>query len=329
MTRLLKRVATTITIILCVSAMNVAAQSAEEVYELYQKGMKAIEAKDYETAINDLTASLTMYGKITDFEGIEGIDVIKEGAEQALSQTYYTYAMDLYQEKNFDKALEHFKNTENIAKNSNNNDLAARASSYIVRVYVSKASAAFVEKQYDETITAADEALKIDNENDMAYLWRGRAYKEKNDLGKMKADLDKCMELTKDNEQKVTTYSNAAKIAGAAYMSAGTTAITNKKYTEAISNLETAVSYPEINANAYYYLALAYNALSKWNDAVTASNKALAMDLKDPSATYLELGKAYEGLGKKTEACNAYKKVTTEQFKKVADYQIQQVLKCN
>jgi hypothetical protein len=53
------------------------------------------------------------------------------------------------------------------------------------------------------------------------------------------------------------------------------------------------------------------------------------MDLKDPSATYLELGKAYEGLKKTSEACAAYKKVTSEQHKKVADYQMQTVLKCN
>jgi len=329
MTHLIKKVTAIITMILCMSAMNISAQTAEEVYSLYQKGIKAIEAKNYEAAINDLTTSLELYEKITNFEGLDGIGEIKEGTEQALSTTHYNYAMDLYQEKNFDKALTHFKKAEEVATKNNNNELAGRASVYIVRVHISKASAAFNEKQYDETISSAENVLKIEKDNEMAYLWRGRAYKEKGDLGKMKTDLDKCMELTKDNEQKATTYSNAAKIAGAAYMSTGTDAIKNKKYIEAVSNLETAVTYPEINANAYYYLAMSYNLLSKWNDAVNAANKAISMDLKDPSGTYLELGKAYEGLGKKTEACNAYKKVTAEQFKKVAEYQMQQVLKCN
>ena len=326
MTCLFKKVRTIIATILCISAMNVAAQSAEEVYDLYQKGMKSIEAKNYETAINDLTASLNIYEKVTDFEGIE---TIKESAEQALAQTYYVYGMDLYQEKNFDKALEQFKNAEDFAKNIGNNDITTKASTYVGRVYVSKSSAAFTEKQYDEAIIAAAEALKIDNENETAYLCRGRAYKEKGELDKMKTDLDKCIELTKDDKQKATTYSNAAKIASAAYMNAGTDAIKNKKYSEAISHLETAASYPEVNANTYYYLAMSYNALSKWNEAVTAANKALSSDLKDFSGIYLELGKAYEGLGKKNEACNAYKKVTTDQYKKVADYQMQNVLKCN
>jgi len=323
-----KKVTTIFTIIFCAWTMNVAAQSAEEAYDLYQKGIRAVEAKDYEAAINNLVASLNMYEGI-DPEGLEGIETVKEGAKQALVQTYYAYGMDLYQEKDFDKALQQFKNTEDFAKKTNNDDLATKASAYIGRVYISKASAAFTEKQYDETISFADEVLKTDNNSEAAYLWRGRAYKEKGDLNKMKTDLDKCMELTKDDEQKATTYSNAAKIAGAAYMSAGTDAIKNKKYADAVSHLETATSYPETNANTYYYLAMAYNALSKWNDAVTAADKALTMDLKDPSATYLELGKAYEGLGKKTEACTAYKKVTTEQYKKVADYQMQTVLKCD
>jgi tetratricopeptide (TPR) repeat protein len=321
-----KKVTAIFTIIFCVLTMNVFAQSAEEAYDLYLIGVKAVEAKDYEAAIKDLTASLKMYEGITDLAGAE---TVKESAQQALSQTYYAYAMELYQEKNFDKALEQFKNAENFAKSNNNEDIAARASSYIGRVYISKASATFTDKQYDETIAAADEVLKMENENEMAYFWRGRAYKEKGDLNKMKTDLDKCMELSKDDEQKEKTYSNAAKIAGAAYMTAGTDAIKSKKYAEAVSNLQTAVSYPEINANAYYYLALSYNALSKWNDAITAANQALTMDLKDPSATYFELGKAYEGLGKKTEACGAYKKVTSEQYKKNAEYQMQTVLKCN
>ena len=324
-----RKVTTIFTIIFCAWTMNVAAQSAEEAYDLYQKGIKAAEARDYEAAIKELTASLSMYDGITDLEGLEGIETVKEGAKQALAQTYYAYAMDLYQDKDFDKALELFKNTEGFAKNNNNDEIALKAAGYIVRVYVSKASAAFIDKQYDQTITAADEALKLDSDNEAAYLWRGRAYKEKGDLNKMKTDLDKCMELTKDDEQKATTYSNAAKIAGAAYMSAGTDAIKNKKFSEAVTHLETATAYPEASANTYYYLAMAYNNLSKWNDALTAANKALSMDLKDPSGTYLEVGKAYEGLGKKDEACNAYKKITAEQYKKVAEYQMQTVLKCN
>ena len=313
-------------IIFCASAINVAAQSLEEAYDLYQKGVKAAEAKDYPAVIEYLTASIDMYAGITDLEGAEGVE---GSARQVLSQMYYNYAMELYQGKDFDKALSLFKSAEELAQRSNLDEIATRASSYIGRVYISKASAAFTDKLYDETIEFSEGALKIDAENENAYFWRGRAYREKGDLNNMKTDLDKCIELTKDNEQKEKTYSNAVKIASAAYMNAGMDAIKNKKHTDAIANFEIAVSYPEVNANAYYYMASSYNALSKWNDAVTAANKALSMELKDASGTYFELGKAYEGLGKKAEACAAYKKVTSDQFKKSAEYQMQTILKCN
>ncbi|MCL2511590.1 MAG: hypothetical protein FWF09_06030, partial [Bacteroidales bacterium] len=62
---MLKKVTTIITIIFCVLTMNVFAQSAEEAYDLYQQGIKAVGEKDYEAAIKDLTASLTMYETIT------------------------------------------------------------------------------------------------------------------------------------------------------------------------------------------------------------------------------------------------------------------------
>lgn len=326
MKHLLKRVSIVLAVVFCVGIYSATAQSAEEAYSLYESGIKALETKNFETAISSLSKSIEMYGSVT---GVEGAATIEQSAKQALMQAHYAYGMNLYQDKNFDKALEQFATTAEQAKNNNNGDLLQKAMQYQGNVYNSKASTLYNEKDYDGAIAAANEALTFDADNEMSYFWRGRSYDKKDDLNNMKADLDKCMELTKDDAKKAKTYANAAKIAGAAFMNAGVNDIKNKKYTAAIESLKIAVSYPDINPNAYYYTAVAYNGLSKWNEAIEAASTALTMELKDPSATYYELGRAHEGAGNTTEACNAYKKVTTGQSKQAAEYQMQHVLKCN
>lgn len=315
-----------LTIIFSAAVFFAAAQSAEEAYTLYQAGAKALEVKNYPDAIQNLDKSLKMYEGVT---GLDGTEAIKESAKQGLMQAYYAYGMQLYQEKDFDKALEQFQTTVEMAKANNKEDMVEKALKYQGNVYNSKASALFNEQKYDEAIEAANQTIALDPDNEMAYFWRGRTYDKMDDLDKMKADLDKCIELSKGDPKKEKTLSNAAKIAGNAYMSAGIAQIKEKKYAEALGFLDIAIAYPEINPNAYYYAALANNELSKWDAAIEAAKTALTLELKDTSPTYYQLGKAYEGAGKTAEACDAYKKVTTGQSKQAADYQIEHVLKCN
>ncbi|MDR0363909.1 MAG: hypothetical protein LBH92_02680 [Bacteroidales bacterium] len=314
------------TIIFSISVSFAAAQSAEEAYELYQSGVKALEAKNYEAAIDNLNKSVKMYEGVT---GLEGTEVIKESAIQGVMQAHYAYGMQFYQDKDFDNALEQFRTTIDLAEKHNNDDLKDRALRYQGSVYNSKASALFNEQKFDDVIEVTTKAIEFSDDNEMAYFWRGRAWDKKNDLDKMKADLDKCIALSSNDPQKAKTVSNAGKIASNAYMSAAVTQIKDKKYAEALEFLNIAVIYPDVNPNAYYYAALSCNALSKWDAAIEAATKALSLELKDTSPTYYELGRAYEGAGKTAEACNAYKKVTSGQSKQAADYQIEHVLKCN
>jgi hypothetical protein len=76
-------------------------------------------------------------------------------------------------------------------------------------------------------------------------------------------------------------------------------------------------------------MAIAYNGESKWDDAITAANKALELETADKSDIHFELGKSYEGKGDGAAACQSYKSVTGGANVSAAKYQIEQVLKCN
>ena len=80
----------------------------------------------------------------------------------------------------------------------------------------------------------------------------------------------------------------------------------------------------------HYYLALAYSKEKNYEDAISSAQKALSIEPdKDKSDVYFALGLAYEGKGDSTNACSAYKKVTTGPNVEAAKYQMTQVLKCS
>ena len=69
--------------------------------------------------------------------------------------------------------------------------------------------------------------------------------------------------------------------------------------------------------------------LPNWQKAIEFGNKAVNLEQKSKSKIYFELGKAYEGIGNKSEACNAYKKVTDGPNVAAAQYKVNTEFKCN
>ena len=97
----------------------------------------------------------------------------------------------------------------------------------------------------------------------------------------------------------------------------------------AVKYINDSFKYAPGNADAYYYLAIAYNKTKEFAKAVEAANKAISKKEGDKSDIYFELGKALEATGDTAGACDAYKKVTTGPNVDVAKYQITQTLKCS
>ena len=105
-------------------------------------------------------------------------------------------------------------------------------------------------------------------------------------------------------------------------------AVQAKKYNDAVSNLLASQEYNNTDASSFYYLALAYNELSQYDEAIAAATKALELQPENTSDIYFELGKSYEKKGDNATSCDYYKKVTAGNNVAAAKYQIEQVLKC-
>jgi len=80
-------------------------------------------------------------------------------------------------------------------------------------------------------------------------------------------------------------------------------------------------------------MALANNGLSNWDNAADAAQKGL--ELSDGESDefkakfYFELGNAYKGAGKFSDACEAYTNAKHGRFVENAKYEMDVVLNCN
>ena len=158
-----------------------------------------------------------------------------------------------------------------------------------------------------------------------AYYGLGLVYKKQENLPLMKENLDKSIAGAGDDTKLI---GNAKDAASSAFQKAGALQLQSSKYAAAVENLLASQEYDNTEPRTYYYLAIAYNGLSKWDEAITAANKALELQTDDKSDIYFELAKAQENKGDKANACTNYKNVTAGNNVEAAKYQITQVLKC-
>jgi tetratricopeptide (TPR) repeat protein len=138
--------------------------------------------------------------------------------------------------------------------------------------------------------------------------------------------MDKAIAGAGDDEKIISNAKNAVT---SAYQKAGALQLQAGKFAAAVENLLIAGEYDNAEPRIPYYLAISYNGLAKWDEAITAANKALELQTEDKSDIYFELAKAQENKGDKASACANYKNVTGGNNVEAAKYQIEQVLKCN
>ena len=256
--------------------------------------------------------------------GEEGVE-LKLKAEQQLPSTYFNIAKSLYEAKKYNEAIPNFEEAAKYADQMGETKTADASRTYLAGIYTALGNADLKAETFDKAMEKYNKALSYKPEYYKAYYGMGLTYKKQDNLPMMKESLDKVISMAGDDAKTIGSAKDAA---GTAYLNAGAKALQANKMTDAIGHLNTSLTYNEAEPKAYYYLALAYNGSSKWDDAIAAANKALELTAEDKSDIYFELGKSYEKKGDNPAACDAYKKVTGGNNVAAAKYQVEQVLKC-
>lgn len=319
-----KQLMTVFTITILALTVTVYSQTVNDAKAKYNEGAQLVKT-DIQGALDAFNECI----KICNSLGEEGEET-KIMAEVQLPGLFYQLAMNSYKQKKYDEAIASFEETVDVAGKYNNEQIRGKAEKIIPQLYYIKANALMKQKEFQAAIENFDKAIELNPVNPKAYFNKGLAYKQLDNLEKMKESLDIAIEsgLTKNDSK---TVENAEKLARNTFYNKGVKAFGAKNYDEAEGFLKTSAEYGNKSVDLFYQLGKIYNIQKNWNDAIKNVNKAIELETGDDTAKaklYFELATSYVGSGDTNSACEAYKKAMFGPYAENAKYQIEQVLKC-
>jgi len=313
-----------LTIITTFSGKNLFAQTKEDAGNAFNAALE-LSKTDMPGAIVKMQDVLKMCSAI----GPEA-DTLKMKVTKVLPAWQYNVGNNLFNEKNFDKAIPAYEKSLEFAVTYLDDNIRDKSKSQLVKLYFNKGNTLLKADSADKAIEYLDKALKFDPENSKALFYKGQAYKKKGDNAKMQENME--MAITSATKTNDTVTIKAAKNAiGATLYKDGTAAFQKKSYSEAVTKLNSALGYDFKNKELYYVLAVSNNNLKKFDEAIEAANAGIPLEEQTNEKMarfYYEIAKAYEGKKDTPNACANYKKSAFGTFVQSANYQMKTVLKC-
>jgi len=296
------------------------AQTIDEAGAAFNQGIQFSKEAKYNEALAAYEQTIQICTKIGD-DAME----LQIKAEQQLPGTYFNVAKGLFDVKNYTEAIPNFEKSVQYADQMGETKTADASRTYLAGIYYSLGNTDYKNEALDAAIEKYNKSLSYKSSYYKSYYGLGLVYKKQENLPLMKEALDKVIAMAGEDTKTIT---NAKDAAGSAYQKAGAIALQSGKNSVAVENLVMSQEYDTTKASTYYYLAVAYNGLSKWDDAITSAGKALDLQTEDKSDIYFEIGKSYEKKGETATSCENYRKVIAGNNVAAAKYQMETVLKC-
>lgn len=298
-------------------------QTKKDAVDAYNAGATTYK-QDPKAALDNLLKSIEISQQL----GEEGEETLLS-AQSLIPRVYLEIAMSEYKQKNLQGTLDNLEKAEETATKYNDETTKSRVEKTMPKLYNVMGNNKFKENKFDEAIANYTKALNFNPDYVDPLLGLALSYENKGDEAKMIEYLDKTIEVAKKNNDLKTADETSLKVKNF-YLKKGDDAQKDKNYSEAIDYLNKTMKYDSTDASVYQVLAVNYNRVEKWNDAVEAANKAIELSkgaAEDKAPIYWELANAYQKLNNTSKACDAFKNASYGTIKPAADYQIQQ-MKC-
>jgi len=313
-----------VTILTTFSVQNLNAQTKEDAGNVFNAALE-LSKTDMAGAIVKMQDVLKMCSTLG-----KDADSLKMKVTTVLPVWQFNVGNNFLKDKNYDLALAAFQKSDEYATVYADANIKEKSETQLVRLYTNKGNTLLKAEKTDSALINLDNALKLDPEYSKALFTKGQVYKKKGDNAKMQENMELAIASAAKANDTVTV--KAAKNAiGLSLYQDGKAAFTKKTYAEAVTKLNSALSYDYSSKELYYILASSNNSLKKFDEAIAAANTGLAMEeqTNDKMARfYYEIAKAYEGKKDTPNACANYKKSAFGTFASSANYQMKTVLKC-
>lgn len=311
------------------------AQDRRSVVKTYNEGIELKQAGEFEQAISTFQQTMNNAEAL----GEEGQDLVERTRDQ-LVDTYYQEAVTLYKElqknqsiQNFDNTISAFEEARDIAEEYENSQVQQKISQIIPQLHYSKGVYAYKSGENEVSLEALEQA--VDLNSDYANAYYQIALVKKNTDGYEQSEVissfEEALEVgKKTNNSSVVTESQEQ--LGGIYLTRGHNLVNEQEqFEEGIQAYQQAREYIPESAQVYFRLAEAHNKMEEWDQALEYAKKGLDLETggsTDQAKYYFEIGTAYQGLGQKEEACDAFTNAAYGSFKSPAEHAMEYDLEC-
>lgn len=305
-------------------AMGAQAQTRNDAALAFNAALQ-MASTDIPGAIKAMTDVISLCDKV----GADAND-LKVNAQKAIPGWQYQIANNYLKDKKIDEAQVALEKCIELATIYNDEETKDKASKQLSKVYVANGNSLLKAEKTDEALVLFDKAIGSQPTYAKAHFSRGQAYKKKADFEKMKEAMDFAISYGKETGD-TTSVINAKNVMRDNLVSRASKAVQKGTNDQALNLANSSLTYNDQNKDAYFILAVAYNKTSKWDNAIEAANKGLALEAnsKEKKARfYFELGNAQKGKGDISAACSSFKNAAFGVNAAAATYQVTNVLKC-
>ncbi len=299
-------------------------QTLKDAIDAYNTGLDLVES-DIRAAIESFKKSHEIASQL----GAEGEEV-KEQAEIQIPGLYFDLGMEYYRERNIPEAISGFENAIEVAEEYNDAGTVRRSENVLHQLYAIQANTLFRQENNEEALRLFDKALAINPQHARSYLGKGLVYRRLEDADNFRENMDMAIEtaLMANDEQIMQTAESTARDF---FLVRAVRAKGEANYDRAVDLLTTSLAYDQEFAETHFLMATIYNEQRRFQDAVNSAERAIDLSngtREETAKIYFELGKAYEGLGDTSQACEAYSNAAFGNYEASAKYQMEHVLNC-
>jgi len=272
-----------------VFSFSLTAQTLDEVTKSYNEAVTGANEKPAET----LTTLMALLPK-AEALGEEASEITGKITGMLPTLQYNTARM-AHDKKDMDGAITGFEKTVALSEKYDNPEMAKQVNDQLPMLYYTQGSAKLKAKDRAGAMTAFNKAIAMDVNYSRAYYGISKGFRGQS-MDSVLYYTDKAVELAGADSKEAAGYKKGARI---------TTSKEAAKMAKAGKNLD---------ALAMYEKALMYTSAS---------------DEKNLSKYNYKIAKIYQGMGKTSSACSAYRKVKDAKYAESAKYEMKEKLKCN
>ncbi len=311
-TNILKKMRTFLTLSLILLAFGVFAQDINKAGEIFNAGNQALKDGNSLLALENYEQCIEMASKL----GAEGEQIVN-GAKAQIPRIYYNMGLEDYKAGNNEKAISELENAIKFGDQYGDTLYVNKSKANLPKFYCAQGNDFLKTEKFPESLVSYQKSRDLNPNYLPAMFGMGIAKSKIKEFDKADEIFSQAITVAQSTgDTKMVDKINQK--ATSIFQSEGATKLAIKLWDESLKYLNIALKYNEANKDIYYYLGIAYNGKTKWDDAIAATQKGLDLSASEKddfkAKFYYEMGNAYKGKALNDKACECFKKATFGSF---------------